>query len=417
MINSHIVLFFYFLFTIGNINDNLYFDKFHGTYIYVTILGVVFFIHYLIKNKLLKVIKPFKLFILLIFTTLLFSILLSNNILVGLEKLIGLSMSTIVAIYIARTISYVNFTKILIKVGFIVFLLTIFISIFNSAIIIHQDTHYGDWKGIYDHKNVLGYFSLLYFASVLFNILFLSKLNIWNIINLLFSLLLLFLSSSRTAYGILIIQTFLGLIGYITIRYKIKLIPFFSFTLFLLFIYGLLSHNIFIENIGTNSDYISIFSFKLKLSGRLTIWAFSLLALADKMSFGYGYGGFWGVSEKSNITEFGLGNITLSDAHNGYIDLLLSTGIVGTVIIMFVLIFYFIKIYKYFQNHTLSNTNKKNVFFYLYFYILFLLLNLTESVLLKSTNFYQFFFMYILFSFIIFDKSIKLRKVHNDNFN
>lgn len=67
------------------------------------------------------------------------------------------------------------------------------------------------------------------------------------------------------------------------------------------------------------------------LTGRTEIWGASLLLARDKPLFGYGYGGFWVFGGPAQAIWDAIGGdpANTSYAHNGYLQILLDTGVVG----------------------------------------------------------------------------------------
>jgi O-antigen ligase len=69
------------------------------------------------------------------------------------------------------------------------------------------------------------------------------------------------------------------------------------------------------------------------MTGRSDLWSNALLAIADRPLLGYGYQAFWGVnSEPARVVRQAAGWEDAPHAHNGYIDLTLSIGLVGLIL-------------------------------------------------------------------------------------
>lgn len=393
----HILLIIYILLTIGNLNESFIVDKYSGTHLFILSLSFIVLLDYLKNNKLISSFYSVRYFLIIIFGVLGYSILLSGNYNTGFPKLAGLFATALFALFVARNYDFMKLVQVIIETGFLVGLITFFLVFLSPNIAIDHGIHEGDWKGIYDHKNVLGFFALLYFSASWYSFLFSRESRSWALINMAISYILIINSSSKTAILISLIMVILGFLGYIRIRYGLRHIMGILFFIgIIVFVFGLFTENITVNNIGSSTDYISIYSIPVPLTGRLTIWLFSIEALSLTPFFGYGFGGFWGVNINSDIYDYGLGDIVLNDSHNGFVDLFLSTGIIGGTIITMLLIYYFVQIYRLY----LKNDHLLESFFYLYFFILFILINLTESLLFKATNFYQFLLFYIIFSFL-----------------
>ena len=72
-----------------------------------------------------------------------------------------------------------------------------------------------------------------------------------------------------------------------------------------------------------------------ELSGRVEIWNFVVGMIANKPFLGYGFGAFWqGMSSPGAILWQSTGDYAAVNAHNGYLQLLLDTGVVGGVLLI-----------------------------------------------------------------------------------
>jgi O-antigen ligase len=60
------------------------------------------------------------------------------------------------------------------------------------------------------------------------------------------------------------------------------------------------------------------------LTGRNEIWAQLIPAAKQKLLLGYGFGGFW--------TDKWIEILRVNEAHNSYLDLILSTGTIGLIL-------------------------------------------------------------------------------------
>ena len=91
----------------------------------------------------------------------------------------------------------------------------------------------------------------------------------------------------------------------------------------------------------------------------------------------------------SALYGIGLGDFMPNDPHNGYVDLWVSMGWFGLALFA-MLIFRSLD--------ALKSVQKSNFVFFMSFLVIFLFANITESYLIKSTNFYTFFFWFYIVS-------------------
>jgi O-antigen ligase len=78
----------------------------------------------------------------------------------------------------------------------------------------------------------------------------------------------------------------------------------------------------------------SVFGRNESLTGRSDIWPMVIDAASNSRLLGVGYGGFWGLSSKSELI---LETVGVTESHSGYLDVYLEAGIVG---VIFLLVFF-----------------------------------------------------------------------------
>jgi O-antigen ligase len=75
------------------------------------------------------------------------------------------------------------------------------------------------------------------------------------------------------------------------------------------------------------------FSHDPTFTGRNEIWRFALDHIAERPIIGFGYQAFWGTSELLNSWTFLQSwGLRASDAHNGFLNVAVMTGLVGLVL-------------------------------------------------------------------------------------
>jgi len=121
-------------------------------------------------------------------------------------------------------------------------------------------------------------------------------------------------------------------------------------------------------------------------TGRGVIWdaLYYDLGFFDKITFGYGYGSYFGVGiipfvldDKYSFLQY------ISSAHNGYLQLLLQFGVVGS---FFIFLFFILSVW-----------NSNNVFFHAAL-IIPVLQNVTESSIFRDANMAWFLMVMIIIS-------------------
>lgn len=215
-------------------------------------------------------------------------------------------------------------------------------------------------RGLYYEKN--GFASLLLIGIPSFILNYKDTKGKNNLLFLFVSIWLIYLSESTTALILSPIVILLTLSKRDFQDYLIKIAPF-----IVLFTYGIyFSLHDIILNSSFNSWFYSKFQKNLNLSGRDVIWEYSLKMINKRPLLGYGFTGLWSNKDYVDSSSYTLGyTLGGGHAHSGYIELLLSVGLLGS----FLLIKIMYDHYK--RTKILNYKNKKNELFRVWFaYIL-----------------------------------------------
>ena len=179
----------------------------------------------------------------------------------------------------------------------------------------------GDWRGIHLHKNEAGAFCAL--AALVFSDNIRRGSFVAAPILTALAVGFLAMTASKTAEGLVAVAWLAGLIIELGYRNPVLRNILLGIALcascLLLAIYG-----------DHLADAMQIFEDPGSLTGRVQIWPVLLSYAADHLLLGSGYGSFWAIGDASPIFEHGPSWLTqISHAHNGYIDLLIQTGVIG----------------------------------------------------------------------------------------
>jgi O-antigen ligase len=226
------------------------------------------------------------------------------------------------------------------------------------------------WRGIAPHKNMLGQVCLV--GTIVWTYALRhesAKKKITAFFFLALSCLLLLGSRSTTS-----ILTTVALLFFVGLFYAEKQIvrpvigSVFSFILFTLFLSGI---GYFTYILPEWLSYLySLFGKESTLTGRTELWSTLFDEIQKHFIFGSGFGGYWVTGNQLHNTIFDRFYWIPNQGHNGYVDILNETGIIGILIFALMVMFYFKNLY---------HSRKPN--FLKWFVFAALIVNITESTL------------------------------------
>lgn len=298
------------------------------------LFGIILALIYIITIRLLFKYKIKFLYIIrqnksLLFFTLiiLFSIAWSNAPVYTAETGILLVLTTLFSVYIVSSFSLHDFLRIL-ALGLFLLVFINFIAVFVfPEHAIHRDLHYGQWRGIYFHRDGLS--REMGIAVLLF--LFIAKEQIIKrklaFIGFFLSSVLLLMARGMGPLFALISALFIFLLSRSILRSHSYLRT--CILIFSIFIVALTGSII-------SSNYVAILSFfnkDVSLTNRVPIWIFSIGEIKKSLWLGYGFNAFW--LDKSY--QFFMMDRAVTHAHNLYLDLMLDLGLIGALLFFIIL--------------------------------------------------------------------------------
>jgi exopolysaccharide production protein ExoQ len=189
---------------------------------------------------------------------------------------------------------------------------------------------YNGYPGYFFGKNYLGEFSAAAFLLSLHEILYPGLRRAFGIIIVVIATALLFLSNSKTAFGLALFAPFLA--GLMLISSKTMRISPAIILLFIPFCYTVLSHIIS----GFNVYRLSYILYgDSTFTGRTIIWDFASWEIDRRPLLGWGYQSFWLVGPDAPSIVDAPGWVKgMPNAHNGYYDTMLEMGYVGLALLV-----------------------------------------------------------------------------------
>jgi O-antigen ligase len=191
-----------------------------------------------------------------------------------------------------------------------------------------EPEHAGNWRGVFAHKNDAGA-TMVLFIFIGFYVARVRNFALGGFIVVASAIFLAF-TQSKTAIGVMPLAL---LLSAIIRRYRR---PALGITLVIgsLAIFNLCSvGTVMFEPVRQLMEAVMP---DATFTGRTEIWQLGLNAVAQRPITGYGYSTFWGTPE----VVYGLGDTVTwanaaSDAHNAYLNLALTIGIPGMVLVIF----------------------------------------------------------------------------------
>lgn len=245
-----------------------------------------------------------------------------------LRRSIMLLVSTLLAIYLGERYTTEKLARLLAQTLCLMMTAIIVFYFVAPVYVVDYSSHIGAWKGLSSHKNIFGEFMA---EAVALLLLVRFRHFLWlRYVFLVTAVVLLWLSGSATSLfcGTLVTAAMVlwrrarGRPNQRLLVYAVAALMVFSGIYFLTGHTGLL---------------LQVLNRDPSLTGRTQIWAMALPAMMKFPILGYGYDGFW-IGPKGEALNIMLGSGWLvPHAHNGFLDLGLSLGIIGLCVFLYIL--------------------------------------------------------------------------------
>jgi O-antigen ligase len=196
----------------------------------------------------------------------------------------------------------------------------------------------GAWSGIFWHKNHMGLFATFINIMILINLVESIRESsrikyLWGAVYL-FSLFFVIKTDSVAAYfsTIFLHGVYVLLFVWLKIRHSLKLKHYIFFLVVVILAAILL---------GMNLDILfGLFNRSTTLTGRIPMWSYLFETyFSQRPIFGYGFNAFWySYPHQVDIQQAAGYPDPIVIADNGFIDILMNTGIVG--LLLFVILYF-----------------------------------------------------------------------------
>jgi exopolysaccharide production protein ExoQ len=249
------------------------------------------------------------------------------------------------------------------------------------------------WVGLTTHKNLMGVVAMVHTLFLIYSTV-IEKNRTTRVINVIYIAMGLYLlNGSPTSRSMTSISVFFVGIIIIIFVFRIKkdirkvvrtliisLVSFFVFEFLMNTIFGTSIITAIVEASGRDMTF----------TGRSDIWVALITISMNNPILGSGFGAFW--LKYSNHSAWSMFYWDMHSAHNGYFTVYLNLGLVGLVILFFLLKNTYSKIME------LGIKGKVELCFRLMYFVIILIHNLTESTFLIATQLLWILFLLISIS-------------------
>lgn len=192
--------------------------------------------------------------------------------------------------------------------------------------------------GIYSQKNELGLLGALGFLVCLSGVgPRRTSLRVMAVVGLPAAAVLLLLSQSKTSMLLAALVPAIGL-GSVALS-RLTGLP--AVLLGAVMIVLMIPPSLMVVEIAgwSSGDILEALFGDRTFTGRTDIWAFAWDQIMQRPLIGYGFNGFWGIGEDSAAAHSTNTLIaSILQAHNGYLDIMLETGMIGFAIFLALLV-------------------------------------------------------------------------------
>ena len=238
-----------------------------------------------------------------------------------LRRCVALLGTSLFGLYLAARFDPRELIRLLGWAFAVIMALSVLFVLANPGVGISGPPHPGAWRGVFAHKNVLGQTMLL--ALVTFLVLSAtSRKKGWPIGLAVAAAALLILSTAKTPVAAASVLMIVALLIRAIHRYPDR-----AGYLGAIAVIGIVAAPLIMFVIL--EPVLTLLGRDLTLTGRTEIWQLLWDAIQRRPLLGYGYSGFWTASTGPVLDVWFVTGWQVPNAHNGFLDLLLSFGAIG----------------------------------------------------------------------------------------
>ena len=295
---------------------------------------------------------------------------------VGVRRLILTTQIIWIIFILGRLLAFDQLVAVNLRMMILIIAMSYAAALLFPSFGVHQYSTVGDvnlagsWRGVFFHKNLAGPFCAM---AAIFCIFDNRKTGLFmRLLVTVAASYFLYRTESKTSIYLLVASVLLGFLSQAyKPRYKFAVLLMMAIVTFCAALFAPL----FWDQLTAPLDSPDAFS------GRMQIWLPVVNYAKDHLLLGAGYGSFWNVGSDSPILRYTVGKAWIvggvSEAHNGYLDVLAQIGIVGLMLAAFSLIL--VPIWMLLSDESMPKRNRALCLAVIFFGMSH---NLTESSLL-----------------------------------
>jgi O-antigen ligase len=296
------------------------------------------------------------------------------------RRSIALAMSSVFAIYLGAAFKGPQLPRILTVSGLVMGIGSLVMVFGFPSIGIHQFENAGNWRGLWYEKNQMG---VVMVAAVLAAAANLASADNQRIngpmivsgLTLIVCSVLVLATQSKTSLLCMILG--IGIIGALWSMRRGGA----AFTVVCLWMGVVVTALVIYFVITEPALILTALGKDPSLTGRTDIWEALMRKVDERPWTGFGYQAFWGRTSVPADWIRAETQWPVPSAHNGWIDLLIQLGWPGAILVGFAMLITFVVLIL-----RINGTGAREGYFSLAYFAVFLLLSLSESVLLTNAN-------------------------------
>ena len=245
-----------------------------------------------------------------------------------LRRGVAMLATGLFGLYLAARFDHRELVRLLVQALGAAIILSLLAAVLIPAIGVESGVHAGLWRGVFAHKNELSLYAILYIVFLLLLAMSGQQPKTWTVVRVVLGG---FLFAKSLAVGSFLSVLFVGaVIALVMLKRAQRVVGAAAGTL--LISVALLLVTLMILGVAYADDIVILLGRDATWSGRTLLWDELLELIERRPLLGYGYGAIWRTSTPYLQTVSMAIDWTPAHGHNGYLDLMVALGTIGTAV-------------------------------------------------------------------------------------